>query len=74
MDQAKYCEGVVKTLPTTKESGFKITAAQLESAITDKSKVLIFSRQTIRGAAYSRSELGAIARWLQVSQFVHYFR
>ena len=44
MDQAKYCGGKVKILPTTMESGFKITAAQLEEAITPKSKVLIFSR------------------------------
>lgn len=63
MDQAKYCEGVVKTLPTTKESGFKITAAQLESAITDKSKVLIFSSPNNPcGAVYSKSELAAIAQ------------
>ena len=28
MDQAKYCGGEVKVLPTSKERGFKITAAQ----------------------------------------------
>ena len=37
MDQAKYCGGVVKVLPTSKESGFKITADQ-QATITDKSK------------------------------------
>ena len=58
MDQAKYCGGEVKVLPTSKESGFKITAAQLESAITEKSKVLIFSSPNNPcGAIYSGEEL-----------------
>ena len=63
MDQAKYCGGEVKVLPTSKESGFKITAAQLESAITEKSKVLIFSSPNNPcGAIYSGEELAAIAK------------
>jgi len=62
MDQAKYCGGEVKVLPTSKESGFKITAEQLESAITEKSKVLIFSSPNNPcGAIYSGEELAAIA-------------
>jgi aspartate aminotransferase len=44
------------------ESGFKITAAQLESAITPKSKVLIFSSPNNPcGAVYSKEDLAAIA-------------
>ena len=63
MDQAKYCGGVVKVLPTSKESGFKITADQLEASITDKSKVLIFSSPNNPcGAIYSREELAEIAQ------------
>ena len=63
MDQAKYCGGEVKVLPTSKESGFKITATQLESAITEKSKVLIFSSPNNPcGAIYSGEELAAIAK------------
>ena len=62
MDQAKYCGGEVKVLPTTMESGFKITAEQLEAAITPKSKVLIFSSPNNPcGAIYSESDLAAIA-------------
>jgi aspartate aminotransferase len=62
MDQAVYCGADVKVLPTTMESGFKITAAQLESAITPKSKVLIFSSPNNPcGAVYSKEDLAAIA-------------
>ncbi len=62
MDQAKYCGGKVKILPTTMESGFKITAAQLEEVITPKSKVLIFSSPNNPcGAIYSKEDLAAIA-------------
>ena len=62
MDQADYCGADVKVLPTTMESGFKITAAQLESAITPKSKVLIFSSPNNPcGAVYSKEDLAAIA-------------
>ena len=63
MDQAKYCGGVVKVLPTSKESGFKITADQLEASITEKSKVLIFSSPNNPcGAIYSGKELAEIAK------------
>jgi aspartate aminotransferase len=63
MDQAKYCGGVVKVLPTSKESGFKITADQLEASITEKSKVLIFSSPNNPcGAIYSGEELAEIAK------------
>ncbi|MDG1055359.1 MAG: pyridoxal phosphate-dependent aminotransferase [Schleiferiaceae bacterium] len=62
MDQAKYCGAEVKVLPTTMEGGFKITADQLESAITPKSKVLIFSSPNNPcGAIYSKEDLKAIA-------------
>ena len=62
MDQAKYCGAEVKVLPTTMEGGFKITADQLEYAITPKSKVLIFSSPNNPcGAIYSKEDLKAIA-------------
>ncbi|MDA9217823.1 pyridoxal phosphate-dependent aminotransferase [Schleiferiaceae bacterium] len=62
MDQAKYCGADVKVLPTTMEGGFKITADQLEEAITPKSKVLIFSSPNNPcGAIYSKEDLAAIA-------------
>lgn len=63
MDQAKYCGAEVKVLPTSMESGFKISAEQLEEAITPKSKVLIFSSPNNPcGAIYSKEELAAIAK------------
>ena len=62
MDQANYCGAEVKVLRTSMESGFKITAEQLESAITPKSKVLIFSSPNNPcGAIYSKDDLAAIA-------------
>ena len=62
MDQAKYCGAEVKVLPTSMESDFKITAEQLEEAITEKSKVLIFSSPNNPcGAIYSKEDLAAIA-------------
>ena len=63
MDQAVYCGAEVKVLPTTMESGFKITADELESAITPKSKVLIFSSPNNPcGAIYSKEELARSER------------
>ena len=62
MDQAKYCGAEVKILPTTMESGFKITPDQLENSITDKSKIFIFSSPNNPcGAIYTEDELAAIA-------------
>jgi len=62
MDQAAYCGAEVKVLPTSMESGFKITADQLEQVITEKSKVLIFSSPNNPcGAIYSKEELAEIA-------------
>jgi aspartate aminotransferase len=47
--------------PTTMETGFKLTAAALEAAITPKTKWLIFnSPSNPSGAAYTESELRAL--------------
>lgn len=55
-------DGVTVPLPTTEATGFKITAQQLKSAITGKSKVLLLtSPSNPTGAVYSRKELEAIA-------------
>lgn len=62
MDQAKYCGAEVKILSTTMETGFKITPDQLENAITDKSKIFIFSSPNNPcGAIYTEDELADIA-------------
>ena len=53
--------GVPVVIRTTKESGFKVTAAQLEAAITPKTKVLILNNPSNpTGMCYSEAELRAI--------------
>ncbi|MGL4550505.1 MAG: pyridoxal phosphate-dependent aminotransferase [Gemmataceae bacterium] len=55
--------GATYTLvPTTLASGFKMTPAQLEAAITPRSKLLMInSPSNPTGAVYSRAELEALA-------------
>lgn len=54
--------GVSKVLPTTRETNFKMTAAQLEKAITAKTKCLIHcSPSNPTGIAYSQKEIQEIA-------------
>lgn len=58
----KIARGKVVEIHTTPESGFKITAAQLETAITPKTKVFLFSSPcNPSGAVYSKEELAALA-------------
>lgn len=54
--------GEVKIVRTTIENGYKITADELEAAITDKTKLFMFSSPcNPSGAVYSREELIALA-------------
>ncbi len=49
-------------IPTTEESGFKITPVQLQNVITAKTKILILCNPSNpTGACYTRKELEAIA-------------
>ncbi len=58
----KIARGKVVEVHTTLESKFKITAAQLEAAITPKTKVFLFSSPcNPSGAVYSKDELEALA-------------
>lgn len=58
----KIAGGTVKQVQTSPESGFKISPAQLETAITEKSKVFLFSSPcNPSGAVYSKEELAALA-------------
>lgn len=58
----KIARGKVVELHTTTESGFKITPQQLEDAITDKTKVFLFSSPcNPSGAVYSKEELEGLA-------------
>jgi len=57
----KIARGKVVEIPTLLEDGFKVTPAQLEAAITPKSKVFMFSSPcNPSGAVYSKSELAAL--------------
>ncbi len=56
--------GVNVEIPTTPESGYKVTVAQLEQALTPRTKVLLFvSPSNPTGAVYDEMETRAIATW-----------
>ena len=58
----KMAGGVVKFVNTSIENGYKITAAELEAAITDKTKLFMFSSPcNPSGAVYSKDELSTLA-------------
>ncbi|WP_018615848.1 pyridoxal phosphate-dependent aminotransferase [Segetibacter koreensis] len=58
----KIAEGVVVPVETTLESKYKITPEQLEAAITDKTKLFMFSSPcNPSGAVYTRDELKGLA-------------
>ncbi len=57
----KIARGKVVEIKSTTEQGFKITAAQLEAAITSKTKVFLFSSPcNPSGAVYKKQELEAL--------------
>ncbi|HMH33021.1 MAG TPA: pyridoxal phosphate-dependent aminotransferase [Puia sp.] len=58
----KIAKGKVVEVHTPLEAGFKITPAQLEAAITPRTKVFLFSSPcNPSGAVYSKPELEALA-------------
>ena len=61
----KLSGGIPIEVPTTVETDFKITAEQLEKAITPKTKMMWFSSPcNPSGSVYSREELSAIGKVL----------
>ena len=61
-EMAKLADGVPVTIPAGIEQDFKITPAQLEAAITSKTKLLILcSPSNPTGSVYSREELAGLA-------------
>lgn len=61
LDQVIFSEGKPVIIQTTIESDFKVTPAQLEKAITPKTRVLIFnSPSNPTGMVYTRDEMAAI--------------
>lgn len=62
IDMVKLAEGVPVVIEGGIDQDFKATAAQLEDAITDKTKAIIFSSPcNPSGAVFSKSELEGIA-------------
>jgi aspartate aminotransferase len=60
-DMVAIANGVVVTVKTSMDNGFKLTAEALEQAITAKTKwLLLNSPSNPSGAAYTRSELKAL--------------
>jgi aspartate aminotransferase len=61
-DMVRMAEGEPVVVETTIESRFKITAEQLETAITDKTRLFVInSPSNPTGVAYTKAELKAIA-------------
>jgi len=61
-DMVRMAEGEPVVVETTIESRFKVTAAQLEAAITDKTRLFVInSPSNPTGVAYTKAELKALA-------------
>lgn len=59
----KLARGVVQFVETNIANNYKITAAQLENAITDRTKLFMFSSPcNPSGAVYSKEELSALVK------------
>lgn len=64
-EQIKLAGGIPVIMPTTAESGYKITPEQLEKAITSKTKVLLLnSPNNPSGVVYTKAELEGLAEVL----------
>ncbi|MFD2720291.1 pyridoxal phosphate-dependent aminotransferase [Hymenobacter monticola] len=64
-EMVKLADGVAVPLVGSLENEYKVTAAQLEAAITERTKLIMYSSPcNPTGAVFSREELGAIAEVL----------
>lgn len=71
-DIVKFAQGIPVFLPTTQENNFKITAQQLQEALTPKTKWLILnSPSNPTGSGYSTKELLEIANVIDRHPSVH---
>ncbi len=62
VDLVNYSEGINVVIPTKVENAFKITASQLEAAITPKTRAFLFSSPSNpTGSVYTREELREFA-------------
>jgi aspartate aminotransferase len=66
IEMIKMAEGVPVIVQSGIENDFKVTAAQIEAAITDKTKLMIFSTPcNPTGSVYSKNELVSIAKMME---------
>ena len=67
----RYCGGKPVILQTDERSGFKITAEQLQGAITPKTRMLVLTTPSNpTGSVYSRDELEALAKVLEGTDII----
>ena len=65
-DMALLAAGVPKIIQTSEANGFRITAEQLETQLTPKTKIFVLNSPcNPTGASYTADELSAIARVLE---------
>ena len=65
-DMALLAEGIPKIIQTSEATGFRITAEQLEAALTPRTKIFVLNSPcNPTGATYAADELLAIARVLE---------
>jgi aspartate aminotransferase len=65
-EMIRFAGGRVVELPTTEDTGFKVTIPQLEAAATDRTKMLLFvSPSNPTGAVYDPEDVQAVGRWAQ---------
>ena len=63
-EMIRLAQGTVVELPTTVETGFRVSVEQLDAAVTDRTKALLFvSPSNPTGAVYPPEEVAAIGRW-----------
>ena len=63
-EMIRLAGGTVVELPTTVETGFRVSIEQLDAAVTDRTKAMLFvSPSNPTGAVYPPEEVEAIGRW-----------
>ncbi len=70
-EQVKYSGGLPVIIETNERNNFKITAEQLENAITAKTKMLVLTTPSNpTGSIYSREELSSLAEVLKGTDII----
>jgi aspartate aminotransferase len=65
-EAVRLAGGVPVEVPTTPDSGYKVSLGQLEDALTPRTKVLLFvSPSNPTGAVYGEGEMAAIGAWAE---------